>query len=144
MLRRIVAAVAIVAAITSAASAQDVKLPRIEFGRYHALVIGNNDYQHLRKLSIAVGVPAYGAGHACRDVVADRLAELGIDSAEVSGIDYIRIKSDRRGGGRVVGVEAWVSFRNCRGNLVIIMDRHCRIKRTYGRGDCRAYLNEAG
>ncbi len=42
MLGRIVAAVAIVAGITSAASAQDVKLPEIEFGRYHALVIGNN------------------------------------------------------------------------------------------------------
>ena len=94
-------------------------------------------------LAVAVGVPAYGAGYACRDVVADRLAELGIESAEVSRIDYIRIPSNRREGG-VVGVEAWVSFRICRGNLVIIMDRHCRIKRTYGRGDCRAYLNEAG
>ncbi len=55
MLGRIVAAVAIVAGITSAASAQDVKLPEIDFGRYHALVIGNNDYQHLRNLTTAVG-----------------------------------------------------------------------------------------
>ncbi len=55
MLGRFVAAVAIVAGITSAASAQDVKLPENEFGRYHALVIGNNDYQHLRNLTTAVG-----------------------------------------------------------------------------------------
>ncbi len=94
-------------------------------------------------LAVAVSVPAYGAGYACRDVVADRLGELGIDSAEMSNIYYIRIPSNRRGGG-VVGVEVWVSFRTCRGNLVSIMDRHCRIKRTYGRGDCRAYFNEAG
>ena len=36
MLGRVIAAVAIVAGITSTASAQDVKLPEIEFGRYHA------------------------------------------------------------------------------------------------------------
>jgi hypothetical protein len=28
---------------------------RIDFGRYHALVIGNNGYQHLRNLTTAVG-----------------------------------------------------------------------------------------
>ncbi len=55
MLGRMVAAVAIVAGITSAALAQDVALPEIDFGRYHALVIGNNDYQHLPKLATAVG-----------------------------------------------------------------------------------------
>ncbi len=42
-------------AISATASAQDVKLPAIDFGRYHALVIGNNDYQHLRNLTTAVG-----------------------------------------------------------------------------------------
>ncbi len=52
---RVITAVAVVVGIHSAASAQDVKLPEIEFGRYHALVIGNNDYQHLRNLTTAVG-----------------------------------------------------------------------------------------
>ena len=54
MLGRIVAAVAIAAGIASAALAQDAKLPEIEFGRYHALVIGNNDYRNLPKLNTAV------------------------------------------------------------------------------------------
>jgi uncharacterized caspase-like protein len=39
-------------AVGATASAQDMKLP--EFGRYHALVIGNNDYQNLPKLNTAV------------------------------------------------------------------------------------------
>ncbi len=55
MLGRVLTALTVAAAITSAASAQDVKWPKIEFGRYHALVIGNNDYRHLRKLTTAVG-----------------------------------------------------------------------------------------
>ncbi len=42
-------------AVGATASAQDVKLPEIEFGRYHALVIGNNDYRYLPKLATAVG-----------------------------------------------------------------------------------------
>ncbi len=51
---RVIAAVAAISAITSVASRQDVKLPEIDFGRYHALVIGNNDYEYLRKLTTAV------------------------------------------------------------------------------------------
>ena len=54
MLRRVIATVLFTAAISATASAQDVKLPEIEFGRYHALVIGNNDYKHLPKLQTAV------------------------------------------------------------------------------------------
>ncbi len=46
---RVITAVAVVVGIYSAASAQDVKLSEIEFGRYHALVIGNNDYEQLPK-----------------------------------------------------------------------------------------------
>ena len=54
MLRRIIGLVLVAAAVSATASAQDVKLPKIAFGCYHALVIGNNDYQHLPKLATAV------------------------------------------------------------------------------------------
>jgi len=37
------------------ASARDESLPAADFGRYHALVIGNDDYQHLPDLNTAVG-----------------------------------------------------------------------------------------
>ncbi len=49
MLGRIIVLVLVAMAISATASAQDVKLPEIEFGRYHALVIGNNDYEQLPK-----------------------------------------------------------------------------------------------
>ncbi len=54
MLGRIIGLVLIAVAVSATASAQDVKPPEIEFGRYHALIIGNNDYEHLRKLNTAV------------------------------------------------------------------------------------------
>ena len=52
---RVIAAMLLAVAVSATASVQDVKLPKVEFGRYHALVISNNDYQHLRKLNTAVG-----------------------------------------------------------------------------------------
>ena len=36
MSRRVIAAMLFTAAVSATASAQDVKLPEIEFGRYHA------------------------------------------------------------------------------------------------------------
>ena len=54
MRRLIVLALLIVVASTIAV-AQDVRMPGLEFGRYHALVIGNNDYRNLPKLETAVG-----------------------------------------------------------------------------------------
>ncbi len=54
MLGRVITLVLVALAVGAAASAQDVRMPEIEFGRYHALVIGNNDYKHLPKLQTAV------------------------------------------------------------------------------------------
>ncbi len=55
MVCRVIGAVLVAIAVSATASAQDVSLPEIEFGRYHALVIGNNDYQNLRNPPTAVG-----------------------------------------------------------------------------------------
>ncbi len=42
-------------AVYTTASAREDVLPAADFGRYHALVIGNNEYQHLPDLRTAVG-----------------------------------------------------------------------------------------
>ncbi len=54
MIARVLAALTIVAAASSPAAAPEVKVPGPDFGRFHARVIGNNDYQHLPKLTTAV------------------------------------------------------------------------------------------
>ena len=41
--------------IATTATAQDVRMPGLDFGRFHALVIGNNDYEFLPQLTTAVG-----------------------------------------------------------------------------------------
>ncbi len=54
MLSRVIAAVLVAAAVSATASAQSMKLPEIEFGRYHALVIGNTDLKTASGPSIEV------------------------------------------------------------------------------------------
>ncbi len=53
MLGRLIAVVAVVMGAVTV-GAQEVTWPGVDFGRYHALIIGNNDYRHLRKLATAV------------------------------------------------------------------------------------------
>ena len=55
MIRIILRAAALLAALSSAAPAQEVRFPDVEFGRYHALVIGNNAYRQLTPLNSAQG-----------------------------------------------------------------------------------------
>ena len=54
MLGRVVTGLTVAAIVAAAASAQEVKVAGPDFGRYHALVIGNNDNEHLRKMQNAV------------------------------------------------------------------------------------------
>ncbi len=53
-MRRVISLVLVAVAVGATALAQDAKPPEIDFGRYHALVIGNNDYRHLPKLKTAI------------------------------------------------------------------------------------------
>ncbi len=54
MLHRIIGLVLVAVAVSATAAAQDVKLPEIEFGRYHALVVGNTDLKTASGPSIDV------------------------------------------------------------------------------------------
>ena len=92
-------------------------------------------------LSLALGaaLPATAAGPyaRCDKAVEQRLAELGLGDDVVRSI-YIspRVISGRRGD-RVAGYDAWVRLAGCSGALVFTLDRHCRERQVYTRGDCR-------
>ena len=53
-LARLLTVATLVLGLTTAVTAQEVTFPAPDFGRYHALVIGINDYEHLPKLVTAV------------------------------------------------------------------------------------------
>ena len=79
-------ALALALLLPTAAQAQD------EFGEYHALVIGNDDYQHLETLKTAVA-DAEAVGKLLeeeyvRQTFADYVQEA-FRKAEVSGVDEV-------------------------------------------------------
>ncbi len=103
----------------------------------------NRRYKSLLPLAAivcSVGLPsAAQETRFCPGTVAREAEHLGIDPSAVVGEYYITL----RGGseqGRIVGVEGWLSFATCRGNVVFVMDRHCRFRRHYATGDCTGEL----
>ncbi len=86
-------------------------------------------------LAVLSSTPAEAALAYCERTVAERLDGLNVDRSDVRGIYY----AAHRAGGRrdrVVRILAWVSLQSCKGYLVIDMDRHCRVRQVYGRGEC--------
>lgn len=80
-------------------------------------------------------------GHAilydrCESAVASRIAELGIDPAEVAGVRTFPELAASRTGAIARGVKAWVSLKTCEGSVVIVTTKACRVKQTYTRGAC--------
>ena len=83
-----------------------------------------------------IGAPAEAARNPCEATVAERLERLNVDPSDIRRIDYVPVYRSRRDNTQLIGFEAWVSLRSCRGNLVVKMSRQCRIRQVYGRGEC--------
>ncbi len=87
-------------------------------------------------LAVLSSTPSEAALAYCERTVAERLDRLNVDRSNVRGIFYDAQRLGGRDTDQVVLILAWVSMKSCKGNLVIDMDRHCRIRQVYGRGEC--------
>ena len=75
----------------------------------------------------------------CVSVVDQQLDRLNVDRADIEKLFYTRKYRSSRGSDDsvVVGVDAWVRFKSCKGYLVIDMNNRCQIRQAYTRGQCR-------
>ena len=88
-------------------------------------------------VSAAPGNPADAARRSsCNAVVASRLAEIGVDKADIEKMFYMRQTQSRSDDEVVVGYNAWVDLKSCAGSVVIDLDTSCRIRQVYTRGQC--------
>ena len=79
--------------------------------------------------------PAMAGPHACADAVAAGMAQLKLSRERISRTVFV----DVRDGGccdHLVGYEAWVDLKQCRGGVVVKLSRECDIEETYTRGAC--------
>jgi hypothetical protein len=87
-------------------------------------------------LAVLSGTPAEAARAYCERTVAERLDGLNVDRSDVRWIYYDAQRHIGRDNDRVVRILAWVSLKSCKGNVVIELDRYCRVRQVYGRGEC--------
>ena len=87
-------------------------------------------------LAVLSSTPSEAARASCERTVAERLDRLNVDRSDVRGVYYDVQRLTSGDDERVVGILAWVSLQSCKGNLVIEMDRRCRVRQVYGRGEC--------
>jgi len=81
--------------------------------------------------SIQSGISAYEA-EDCAPVVQDYLEKHSVAQSSIKAIDYVTTYiTGGSDAGEEEDYEAWVSFNNIKGNLVIRMDRACFISQAY-------------
>ena len=97
----------------------------------------------MRSLSLAllligiVSVPGQAFAQACGAEIREELQRLGITPDDIAGVRMQPVAQSHRGGGRLIGWEAWIKRDSCKGQTVVQMGRTCRITGSYGTGECK-------
>ncbi len=72
----------------------------------------------------------------CAGKVAENLKTIDLGDLVVKEIKYfVRSEGGGQGGG-TQSLDGWVSFENCKGNLIIRFTNSCGIKERYTTGQC--------
>lgn len=72
----------------------------------------------------------------CAQKIKDRVAKLVTDHGSIRKYDFVT----RTGGydnSQPTGYEVWVSFKDCKGNLVVETNASCQLTQSYTRGNCQ-------
>lgn len=89
---------------------------------------------------LAALVPLTAQGSAyhgqCRAELGKALEEIDLGSMTVKKQSIVPIYGASVSGSRIEAIENWVSFNECKGNLVIRASRACFIETTYTTGSC--------
>ena len=92
---------------------------------------------HVFCLTSIVLLPAQALALTCRTEIREELQRLNIPVEDVEWVRLEAVIQTRRGDGRLIGWEAWLTRKSCDGQTVINMSRTCRVRDSYGRGGCK-------
>lgn len=88
-------------------------------------------------LTLATAFPAAARFGQCLPEVEQTLAELKIDKSTIKKISILARRRTGQSVNTIIGYDATVSFKSCRGHLAIDMNRVCHVKQVYSRNECR-------
>lgn len=81
-------------------------------------------------------IAAYDA-EDCAPVVEQEIDKLSIDRSNMTKIEYLKVRAVMGEIGEQYDYEGWLSFKNCKGNFVVKMNRNCQIQSVYPRSECQ-------
>ena len=87
-------------------------------------------------LGAATTAKATHPSYACDAVVEAKLAEHGVDKADIRDVTV----EHNRSGGRAnstLGYSVWVQLKSCKGAIVIDVSTECWHQQTYAHGACK-------
>ena len=73
----------------------------------------------------------------CLDASRSHVAQLPVQSGDVTGITMVPRLDLRREGPYLVGYEAYVRLQSCAGSLVLNLNEDCSFRDAYTRGACK-------
>ncbi len=74
----------------------------------------------------------------CQKEIENEIAGLAIPKDRIKNVEILNIyDGNGEGGGRVDHIEGWVSFTDCKGNLVINISNACLLQEIYTTYECR-------
>ena len=74
----------------------------------------------------------------CQMEIENEIAKLSIPPERVKDLQIINIyEGSGEGGGRIDHIEGWVSFNDCKGNLVVSISTACIPQEIYTTYECR-------
>ncbi len=74
--------------------------------------------------------------YRCQNDIQKVIKSLDLEGKTISKQSVVDIYQSGIGGSRIEATENWISFKECKGNLVIRADRGCFIEAVYTRGSC--------
>lgn len=90
-------------------------------------------------LTLATAFPTAAAPHfgQCLPAVNQKLAELKVDESTINKISVFGRRQPGQSVNTIIGYDATISFKTCRGHLAIDMNRACQVRQVYSRNECR-------
>ncbi|MEH6545222.1 MAG: hypothetical protein V7701_02255 [Sneathiella sp.] len=82
-------------------------------------------------------IPTYANANTCSREFDKEIKELGIQKDQISNFSTVKIYgTGESGGGNLQRVEGWISFKDCKGNLIINLNEICTPQSNYTTNEC--------
>ncbi|MBE7637278.1 hypothetical protein GUA87_10515 [Sneathiella sp. P13V-1] len=86
--------------------------------------------------SVSASVLAYSSD-SCKGTIKDIYNNIEIKNLTLKSSSFLPIYGGFGDSGTIMGFETWYSFNECKGNLVVHVDRACGFANVYTTGSCK-------